>query len=233
MKLFGHRGSAPENTLLGIERAMHAGVDGIEIDIRRLGEEIIVLHDETVDRTTDGAGAVGEMTFTALRELDAGERQRIPTLEECLERIDASVELNIEIKDPAVVDLLARELDKFSAADDRWRDSLLLSAFDNEVTLRLAAEFAEFRLGVLYKGEPFSSALARAQRLAAYSIHLPLADVASSKARAARAAGLRTMVYTVNQETDFDVCFAAGMDAVFTDEPRDAVCFRNQRMEGA
>ena len=79
MWIIGHRGSAgtsPENTLLSIKEALYERVDWIEIDIRMVDETIIVLHDETLDRTTDGYGSIYEYSLADLRKFDAGNGEK-------------------------------------------------------------------------------------------------------------------------------------------------------------
>jgi glycerophosphoryl diester phosphodiesterase len=101
-----HRGAAafaPENTLAGIREAIARGASHVEIDVQRTADgALVVLHDERVDRTTDGHGAVGELTLAELRALDAGKGERIPTLDEVLDLVAAApIELVLEAKHPA------------------------------------------------------------------------------------------------------------------------------------
>ena len=102
--LIAHRGGivpgVPENTLAAFRRASAAGVDGIEIDLRStLDGEIVVMHDATVDRTTDGRGRVAQLTLQAIRRLDAGGGERVPTFAEVLELTRATgVALLLDIK---------------------------------------------------------------------------------------------------------------------------------------
>ncbi|MCP3682716.1 MAG: glycerophosphodiester phosphodiesterase [bacterium] len=98
----GHRGAAglePENTLLGFRKAIEIGVDFIELDVHLSKDgEIIVMHDNTVDRTTDGTGKVGEMTLEELKKLDAGKGEKIPTLQEAIDVAKDKVGIIIELK---------------------------------------------------------------------------------------------------------------------------------------
>jgi len=104
-----HRGAsleAPENTLAAFQRAMELGADLIELDVHQTADgHIVVIHDETVDRTTDGSGTVGNMPLAVVRELDAGSwmgprfaGERVPTLGEVLELTRGRIGLAIEIK---------------------------------------------------------------------------------------------------------------------------------------
>jgi len=106
--LFAHRGAsayAPENTLAAFTLAIHQNADAIELDAKLSADgEVVVIHDQTVDRTTDGVGKVNELVLAALKELDAGEKydesfrgERIPTLDEVLESIGQKIFINIEL----------------------------------------------------------------------------------------------------------------------------------------
>lgn len=102
MKIIGHRGAygyEPENTLLSISRAIELGADMVEFDVFVLPTgEIILMHDDRVDRTTNGYGITLDMSFDELRQLDAGKGERIPTLQEVIDLVDKRVPVNIEIK---------------------------------------------------------------------------------------------------------------------------------------
>ena len=113
--IFGHRGvpdERPENTLPGFQRAVELGLDGVELDVFQCGTgELVVFHDEKVDKLTDGSGQVVELAFDYLRELDAGSRfgedfkgERIPTLEETLEVLGGKMIVNIELKSRSIPD---------------------------------------------------------------------------------------------------------------------------------
>jgi glycerophosphoryl diester phosphodiesterase len=115
-QIVGHRGApmeAPENTLLSFKRAMDIGVDWIEFDLRRSEDGVlVVIHDEAVDRTTNGHGKVGEMTFGELQDLDAGNGQKIPSLQQVIGLARGKVGMDMEIKErdieDAVVDMITR-----------------------------------------------------------------------------------------------------------------------------
>lgn len=89
--IIGHRGAsahAPENTLAAFALAIAQGADGIELDVKRCASgEVVVMHDETVDRTTNGAGKVHELSLAELRRLDAGHGERVPTLDEVFDLV--------------------------------------------------------------------------------------------------------------------------------------------------
>ncbi|MBE0591507.1 MAG: glycerophosphodiester phosphodiesterase [Gemmatimonadales bacterium] len=117
--VIGHRGASgefPENTLLAFERAVEQGADALEFDVRLARDgAVVVIHDATLDRTTNGAGPVRDRTLPELRALDAGGGQRVPTLEEVLERFP-DTPLILELKESAVADAARRCLDRHRAA---------------------------------------------------------------------------------------------------------------------
>jgi glycerophosphoryl diester phosphodiesterase len=102
-QVVGHRGApmeAPENTLLSFRRAIESGVDWIEFDLRESRDGVlVVIHDDTVDRTTDGHGMVGDMAFGELEKLDAGNGQTIPSLQRVIDLAKGRVKMDMEIKE--------------------------------------------------------------------------------------------------------------------------------------
>ncbi|MBT7609802.1 MAG: glycerophosphodiester phosphodiesterase [Bacteriovoracaceae bacterium] len=117
MKIMGHRGAkneSPENTLKSIQTAIDAGVESVEIDIHlSKDDQIMVIHDNTIDRTTNGSGKILSMTLLELKEFDAGEGEQIPTLKEVIKLVRGKVLLFIEIKaddcEEKVVNILKEE----------------------------------------------------------------------------------------------------------------------------
>jgi glycerophosphoryl diester phosphodiesterase len=105
-QIVGHRGAprqAPENTLLSFKRAIDIGVDWIEFDLRETRDGVlVVIHDDTVDRTTNGTGKVRDMTFEELEGLDAGDGQRIPSLAEVIALAKGRAGMDMEIKVPGI-----------------------------------------------------------------------------------------------------------------------------------
>lgn len=100
MEFIAHRGASyfePENTLKAVKRALEMGADRVEVDVRlSKDKELVVIHDPTVDRTTDGTGQVEDMTLQELKKLNAGKGERIPTLQEIIEAIkDAKLVLSL------------------------------------------------------------------------------------------------------------------------------------------
>lgn len=136
MDLIAHRGfaaEAPENTLAAVRRAADRA-DAVEVDVRRCGSgELVVVHDATVDRVTDGCGAVADLTLTELRDLDVLQSgESIPLLSDVLDAIPADTTVNLELKGSGLA------ADALAAADDGDSD-LLVSAFSPDVVREVAS----------------------------------------------------------------------------------------------
>lgn len=213
----GHRGapaSAPENTLAGFASAIDQGVDAIEFDVQLVASTLVVIHDDTLDRTTSGSGAVATASLEHLRSLDAGRGERIPLLDEVLDLAAGRVGVNIELKGPGtagpVVDLLRHRRER--------PEAFLLSAFDHgelEVARSAGPEFPRGALFGRRDRDPVATGLA----LGARSINLHRRGVRPAIVEAARAAGLATLVYTVNTPDEALALQRMGASGVFTDAP--------------
>jgi glycerophosphoryl diester phosphodiesterase len=222
-----HRGdpaNAPENTLAAFEAALRLGVPWIELDVHPAADgTLVVIHDDTIDRTTDGSGAVCDLTVDALRRLDAGSwfaprfaGERIPQLVEVLELVaPAGTRLNVEIKTPpagfrvapAVVDLLRR----FGKARE-----YVVSSFDLPALLQVQAIAPEIALALIGRG-PEILEPARHHGLA--WIHAHHATLDEGIVVRAHAAGLGVDVWTVDDPRMLATWTARGVDKLCTNRP--------------
>lgn len=120
-QIFGHRGAsgeAPENTLKAFALAAEQGAQGVELDVHPSGDgQLVIIHDETLERTTNGRGRVAELDYAALAALDAGQGERIPTLEEVLRLARGRLFVDIEIKDPGIEAPIAALIDRLAMTD--------------------------------------------------------------------------------------------------------------------
>ena len=127
----GASGNYPENTLLAFQKALEIGVDEIELDLYLTKDDhLIVMHDSTVDRTTDGTGAISELTLPEIKAFDAGrvfseqfQGERVPTWEEALDLVQGKVKLNVHLKEGGDPDgqyehKVAKALDDFQMVED-------------------------------------------------------------------------------------------------------------------
>lgn len=235
----GASGSAPENTLAAFAAAREAGADGIELDVTRCASgEVVVIHDDTVDRTTDGSGAVSAMPLQALRELDAGAwfgpqfaGERVPLLAEVLDATGASLRINIEIKacytpGGGVEALYQRNvsIEEEIAALVRERglqETILISSFNLAVLRRMQAAAPELQRGLLFASRaavPLAWAWAR-RWVGAHALHPSAGGLDAAWVSRARERGYRVNVWTVNDPQVMRRVMAAGVDGIITDYP--------------
>ena len=159
MMIMVHRGAAalePENTLLSIARAMEIGVDAVEIDVRlSKDKEMIVIHDSTVDRTTNGTGPVSSYALKEIKKLDAGKGETIPTLDEVIGLIGNKVQLVIELKEEGterkVVELIKR---------NNLEDNVYVISFWHRLVRMVKEMDSCIKTGVLLVGCPVDACVA-------------------------------------------------------------------------
>ena len=232
MLIIGHRGAAgthPENTLVSIDAALAAGVDWIEIDIRSIDGEIIVLHDERLERTTNGGGSVYDLTFAQLRRLDAGHGEHIPLLQEVLDRIGARCGLNIEIKQADIAAELAAMLQPILDVRPAWRGKIMVSSFLREPMLEFAALKPDGVELAALSDHTSVAALDFALAIGATALNVSLAELTGSIVAMAHERGLRLLVYTVNEKDDMARCLQLDVDGIFTDFPARAIAFLREQ----
>jgi len=228
MWIIGHRGAAgthPENTLLSIEHALHCGVDWIEIDIRFVDGNLIVLHDERLDRTTNGSGSVYDWHLQDLRRLDAGRGEKIPLLHEVIDLIDGRAGLNIEIKQAGLTKPLTDLLAAYLRRGPAWRDKFMLSSFLQEPMRELRDTAPAGCLLAALSDHEAAAATRFALEIGAFSLNVSRAELNPSIVERAHRHGLRVLVYTVNAVSDVKQCFELSVDGIFTDYPGRAIAF--------
>ncbi len=229
--IIGHRGSpvhAPENTLASFEVAVAQGADAIEFDVKLSADgEVVVLHDFTVNRTTDGKGRVNRLCLSALHKLDAGSwfsqrfaGERIPTLESVCVALGQRLYLNIELTNyatpfDALVVKVVNIVQKY-----QLQGRVLLSSFFPPNLARARQLLPESPCALLiwpgWKGRWIIPLALRSRRYEA--IHPHLSQVTPTLVQQAHAAGKRVHVWTVNEERDMRRMADWGVDAIFTDD---------------
>lgn len=218
MLIYAHRGYSanyPENTLSAFEAALPY-VDGIELDVQLSKDgRLVVIHDETVDRTTNGTGWVKDMTLQELRQLKIDGYERIPTLEEVLGLIERSnVTLNIELKTdqyayPGIERLAWLAVDEFELGD-----RVVFSSFNRETLVRMRDVAPVARLAVLtLTGE--SDTVSFAEMIRAEAIHAQPAFIGSKAWDQIQQTTLETRLYTINDVKDLPLI---AVSAIMTDE---------------
>ena len=218
-----HRGGgslAPENTLAGIRVAARLGFKAVEFDVMLSGNGTpVLIHDETLERTTNGAGRVCDTPDSLLFALDAGQGERIPRFAEAATLCrDLGLLANVEIK-PAAGHELATAAVVARQTADLWRGAAvqpLLSSF-SLAALAVAHDVApEISRGVLFEAPP-RDWLAEVQRLQAISLHCDADLVGDEVLAEAQAHDIPVLCYTVNAPEQAKMLFSRGVSGVFTD----------------
>ncbi|MFE1931150.1 glycerophosphodiester phosphodiesterase [Streptomyces sp. NPDC059474] len=211
----GHRGVMgvePENTLRSFVRAEHEGMDVIELDLHLSKDgALVVMHDADVDRTTDGKGPISDFTLAELRELDAGEGERIPVFEEVVDAVKAP--LQAEIKDTAAARALAEVLagrDLLDRVDVlSFHDEALAEIRTLLPTARTALVASRYGLDVID----------RAHAVDAGMLVLNIRRATLELVERAHAAGLRVIGWTVNTPDHLKLVRGLRLDGATTDFP--------------
>ncbi len=230
--IFAHRGSsahAPENTLAAIELAVRQNADAIELDAMLCADgHVVVCHDNTVDRTTDGTGSVNKLSLDALKELDAGCYfdesfcgERVPTLNEVFEAVGQKTIINVELKnDSTPTDSLPKkvaELVKKHGLSER----VFFSSFNPIALRRIKKLIPEIPVGLLAL-PGFAGAWARSVwgRWVPYqALHPSIQDTTRQLIQRQHRLGYRVHVYTANHPQEIARLYRWDVDGIFTDDP--------------
>lgn len=230
--VIGHRGAAayaPENTIAGLRKAASLGTRWVEFDVRLTGDGVLVLlHDDRIDRTSDGRGEAGAIPLAELKRRDFGawfssafRGERLPTLEEAVAALaELGLGANVEIKPaPGAEEATGRAVGERLPA--LWPASLpppLVSSFKPESLAGCRAAAPGLALGLLLKKlEP--GWRERAERLGCRTLHVDQRQLDERRAAEVREAGYPLLTYTVNDPARARLLFAWGADAVFSDCP--------------
>lgn len=224
MLTIAHRGASalyPENTLRAFLAAADFGADMCEFDVRMTRDsEVVVIHDATVNRTTDGRGRVADMSAAAIKRLDAGVRfgaefrdERIPTLAEVAAALAGRCGMDVELKAAGLERRVCGIL-----RDGGAIESAIVSSFDWEQLKIVAAQEPGLRLAPLGEKAP-AALLEAASAMHAYAI-APRFDIASAELCAeAHRRGLAVYVWTVDDVSTMRRLKVAGVDAIMTNRP--------------
>lgn len=223
-----HRGASglePENTLRAFARALELGATWLELDVHLVHDRLLVIHDDTLDRTTDGQGPLVALSMAELRALDAGEGERIPFLEEVLELAAGRARLNVELKGPATVGPTVSLLQAEVAAG-RWQPGqLLLSSFDWPALAEARRLEPALPVALLTGKGAGGEILENADRMEAEAIHISRWSARARLVNAAHGRGLAVRVFPVNRTWEYDLMVRLGIDGIFTDFPEQALAW--------
>ncbi len=222
MLIIGHRGAAghePENTIQSFNKAIELGAKMIEFDVQLCKSgEVVVIHDFTLERTTNGTGLVIETLLTEVKKLDAGKGQQIPTLDEVLDTIDKKTVVNIELKGKAIAQPAAKIISNFIENNNWQTYDFLISSFNHDELFAFKKLMPEIRIGVLYEDIP-NNFNETASALNAYSINADFNSLNKKIVAWIHSVGYKVYAYTVNTKEDRLKMKQMGVDGIFTDFP--------------
>ena len=218
----GHRGAVgyePENTLLSFKKAIELNVDMIELDVHvcKTGE-VVAIHDDKVDRTTDGKGYVAKKTFQKIRTLDAGKGQKIPMLQEVLDIVDRKARINIELKGKGTAKPVFGIIEKYVKEKGWSYDDFLVSSFNHHELQKFYQLNPKVRLGILI-GRTAVGFERTAKKIHAYSVNAKMELVNKNFIDDARKKGLKVFVWTVNDFKDIERMKLLEVDGICSDFP--------------
>ncbi len=216
MLRIGHRGARayePENTIRSFKRALEIGVDAIEFDVRKTrDDQLVVIHDADVKRTTNGEGLVADLTLKQIKELLTEKDEKIPTLEEALDFLDSKARILIELKEGGLEEevlavVQSRKLEK----------NVIITSFLEDALRKIRELNKNVETGLIYAKHknPLKAALdLKAQYLVAFYRFTHTANV-----QKAHENGLKVIVWTVNTPEEVAEYVKKGVDGIASDKP--------------
>jgi glycerophosphoryl diester phosphodiesterase len=210
---------APENTMMSFRKAMALKVDMIELDVHVCSTgEIVVIHDETVDRTTNGSGAVSDLSLSEIMELDAGLGEKISTLDGVMDNFFGKVGINIELKGKGSSRPVGKILEKYLVNMGPKHVDLLVSSFKPDELLDLSDMGQDIPMGFVLE-DHVEMGLEFASEIGAWSVH-PRKDLLDVQLmNEVRSRGLKVLTWTVNDQNWLNKVTTLGVDGIFTDDP--------------
>ena len=235
MRVIAHRGfsgEAPENTMAAFRKAIEIGADMIELDVLLSRDgQVVVIHDATLDRTTNGTGNVAEHSLAELADLDGGtwfspayKNQRIPTLKEVLDLARGKILVNVEIKTEAVTDELGGGITEKVVELVRthdMRDQVVVSSFDPRALEQMRRLDPGITTAALFNRDLHEGKSPREvmDEVGSRGFNVSHERVDAAVTRICHEMGRPVAVYTVNEVEKMEELLELGVDALFTDFP--------------
>jgi glycerophosphoryl diester phosphodiesterase len=227
MLKIGHRGAKayePENTLRSFKKAIEIGVDAVELDIRKTKDnQLVVIHDVDVKRTTNGRGLVNELTLEEIKGFSTEKGEKIPTLKEALDFLDKKVKIVVELKE---ADLENQVLSL--VRESRLEENVIIISFMEEALRRVRELNKEVETGLIYvkHKNPVKAAIdLKARYLLPLYRFTHIANVQKAHEK-----GLKVIVWTVNNSKEVAEYAKKGVDGIASDKP-DILMQQTQRQK--
>ena len=216
MLCIGHRGARayePENTLRSFKKALEIGVDAIEFDVRKTkDDQLVVIHDPDVKRTTDGEGVVSELTLEEIKGFSTEKGEKIPTLKEALDFLDKKVKIVIELKETGYEEKVLA-----AVRENGLEKNVVIVSFKEEALRKVKDLDKEVATGLIYvkHKNPVKAAL---DLEASYL--LPLYRFThTANVEKAHENGLKVIVWTINNPEEVKEYQKKGVDGIASDKP--------------
>ena len=218
----GHRGAMgheTENTLASIQKALDLNVDMIEIDVFKITSgEIVVFHDEKIDRLTNGSGNIESLDLEALKNLTVEGNHKIPLLSEVLDVINHKVPLNIELKGPGTSEGVIHIINNYIENEGWTLDDFLISSFNWEELKNMRRINMDIEIAVLTEENPLE-AINIANDLNAIAITPNYLSLTKKNVSEIKSRGFKIFTWTVNDKEQISNMRELGVDGVFTNYP--------------
>jgi glycerophosphoryl diester phosphodiesterase len=215
----GAKGYEPENTLKSFQKALDLNADGIELDVHLSADEhIIVIHDETTDRTTNGKGFVNTFSLSELKSFSIDGKYQIPTLNEVFDLVDKKCLINIELKGLGTARKVVNLIEEYIAEKNWNYHHFTVSSFDWNLLQETSNLNSKIQIGVLTETD-LESALAFAELIKAHAIHPDYHLLNSENVKQMQQQGFLVLPWTVDEEEDIQKIKSYNVDGIITDFP--------------
>ena len=222
MLKIGHRGAnghEPENTFVSFQKALDMQVDGIELDVQLSADgKIIVIHDETIDRTTNGNGFINALSLRELKAFRIDGKNQIPTLKEVFDLVNQDCFINVELKSYEATEKVVSLIEKYVTKKGWKYDRFLISSFDWNALQQVAFLNDKIPIGVLTETD-LDLALAFAKFIQAKSIHPHFHLLTEETTAKMQEKGLQVFPWTINELQDIQKIKTFNVNGIITDFP--------------
>lgn len=222
MLKIAHRGAKayePENTLKAFQKALELNSDGIELDVHlSADEQIIVIHDETIDRTTNGKGIVNTFSLSDLKSFLIDGKYHIPTLNEVFDLVDKKCFINIELKGLGTPSKVVHLIEQYISEKNWSYNDFIISSFDWNMLEETSNLNPNIPIGVLTE-EDLDTALAFAEKTKAKAIHPDYQLLNKENVQQIQEKGFLVLPWTVNSEEDIQKVKSYKVNGIISDNP--------------
>jgi glycerophosphoryl diester phosphodiesterase len=216
----GHRGAngyEPENTLVSFQKAIEMGADGIELDVHLSSDgHLVVIHDETIDRTTNGKGTVNQLTLQELKSFRINDQYEIPTLEEVFDLINKRCFINVELKNQDTAEQVVQLIERYISEKNWDHTHFLVSSFDWNALQQVRLLNEDIRIGVLTETD-LDLAISFARFMKAEALHPDFQLLTNEYTTKIQEKGILVFPWTVNEMEDIQKMKSFKVNGIITD----------------